>query len=256
MRGDVYEIGIDLPGEPRSGLRHFAFVVSSEEYTSQTGLVTVISSSLGSTAQVRFPFACFLDDAGIYHAERGREFDTTRPVTATLIATREASRLPPRSGRVDERFFSGQGCRRGFGALDLLAVQLQLPGRMASLAKVFGTPRDVAAGGRPCAVPRLSVWSVCGSATPWLVVSNETYNSVTAHVQGIELREPGGSGNPGAGTLPTPAGPRRLGPSIKVLKKPARGVAVADQLTERLGDLDASHSADVDEYLAFLFATS
>ncbi len=253
MRGDVYEIGIDLPGEPRSGLRHFAFGVSSEEYTRDTGLVTVISSSLGSTAQVRFPFACFLDDAGIYHAERGRPFDTTRPITATLIATREASRLPARSGRVDERFFSGQGCRRGFGALDLLAVQLQLPGRMASLAKVFRAPRDVAADGRPSPVPRLSVWSVCGSATPWLVVSNETYNSVTAHVQGIELRDPGGS--LGIGTLPTLAGPRRLGPSIKVLKKPARGVAVADQLMERLDDLHASDAAAVDRYLAVQFGT-
>lgn len=253
MRGDVYEIGIDLPGEPRSGLRHHAFVVSSEEYTRHTGLVTVISSSLGSTAQVRFPFACFLDDAGIYHAERGRAFDTTRPVTATLIATREASRLPPRSGRVDERFFSGQGCRRGFGALDLLAVQLQLPGRMASLAKVYRAPRDVAAPGHPSPVPRLSVWSVCGSATPWLVVSNETYNSVTAHVQGVELREPGG--NLGIGTLPMPAGPRRLGPSIKVLKKPARGAAVADQLKDRLGDIGASHAAVVDDYLAFVLGT-
>jgi len=189
-RGRVYDLVIDLPCTRSSGIRHHAFAVNSREYTARNGLLILISTTTGASYQVRKPFAFFVTDQTVYRPLRGRPFDTDRPVTPTLLGTFEIADLPDPVGEVTPAFFTGEGCRNGYGAEDALRVQLQLPGRMDSLAKLYrNSARDVskAALGRDVAVERLSIWSVRGQTNPWVIVSNDKNNAFTGYVHGVEL---------------------------------------------------------------------
>jgi len=189
MRGDVFHAALPLPGTADTGLRHHAFSVASPEYIAANAATILISSTTGSRYQVRLPFGLFLVDAQLYQHEQGRNFDITRPVTPTLLGVVPLAKLGRRIGTVGAGFFTGVGCQNNYGANDALRVQLQLPGRMEALAKIYRQPRDVAhapAEG-PSPTDRLSIWSEPASPRLWLLVSNDKNNRTTGIVTGLEL---------------------------------------------------------------------
>ncbi len=254
-RGDVFDLELTLPGMARSGLTHHAFAVSSQRHIDVHSTVVLISTTTGSRDQVRLPFACFIDNAGVYSHESGRPFETDRPITPTQLGSVGVEALPPRVGYVGPEFFSGEGCAKGFGASDVLRVQLQLPGRMASLAKVYANPRDVSeeALGQTVPVRRLSVWSVTGSSNPWLIVSNEKNNLLTAFLNGIELLSAPPAGHPqqlDAADISPSGGPYWLGVELKMLGKGGTGRATSEMIERQLGAATASGQYRVDQHLA------
>ena len=257
-RGDVYEAVMDLPGEPSSGIRHTAFAVSSDEYTARNGLLVLISSTRGGWDQVRWPFAFYLADAGVYQYERGRVFDASRPITATLARTFEAKAVGPRIARVSDGFFCGSACRKQYGADDSLRVQFQLPGRMASLARLYGAnARDVSRDALLAwpGVERLSIWSAAGRPHPWLVVSNDTHNLRAGYVQALELLD-GSDAYPlthlEAGDTSCSRGSLFLGPRLETFCKPGAPVE-REVLSVQLGRVQPHAEARVEAHLTAMF---
>jgi len=253
MRGDVYDVPLALPGTANSRLCHHAFSVASEEYIAANGATILISSTTGSRGQVRPPFAFFIADPTLYRHEQGRAFDVSRPITPTLLAVKSLPQLPARVGTVGDGFFTGAGCRKGYGALDALSVQLQLPARMSALAKLFSRPRDVAkeALRRPVHAERLSVWRIHGDAGLWVVVSNDKNNCTTGFVLGLKLQE---TPAPFPQTALEQADHSMkmeafLGPVLRVLQLPSGGLALPDTLSTRVGKINPSGATRIDAHL-------
>jgi len=253
MRGDVYDVPLTLPGTASSALCHHAFSVASEEYIAANGATILISTTTGSRGQVRPPFAFFISDSSLYRHEQGRPFDVSRPITPTLLAVASLSQLTTRVGTVRNGFFTGVGCLKGYGALDALSVQLQLPGRMSALAKLFPQPRDVAkeALARPVRAERLSVWRIHGGPGLWVLVSNDKNNCTTGFVLGLEIRET-------PATFPQTAleqadhsmeGNLFLGAALRVLRLPSRVLPVADTLSTNMGNIHPRGAVKIDAHL-------
>jgi len=250
----VFDLELTLPGMARSALTHHAFAVSSQEHTEAHSVVVLISTTTGSRNQVRLPFACYIDEPALYTHEAGRPFETDRPITPTQLGTIAVGDLPQRVGFVGPGFFTGEGCTKMFGAHDVLRVQLQLPGRMASLAKVYARPRDLAAEAleRPVPVRRLSIWSATGSATPWVIVSNDKNNLLTGFLNGLELVTSPPARNPSPldpGDITLPGGPYWLGVKLAMLGKGPAGTATPGMIERQLGDATVSGGHRVDEHL-------
>jgi hypothetical protein len=253
MGGYVYDTPLSLPGAANSRLRHHAFSVASEEYIAANRATILISSTTGSTYQVRPPYAFFIADPALYRHEQDRRFDISRPITPTLLAVMPESRLTRRVGRVGEGFFTGVGCQYEFGAHDALRVQLQLPGRMNALRKLFSKPRDVAkeALGKQVSVERLSIWTLRDAPGLWVVVSNDKNNCTTGFVLGLEIRE---SPAPFPQTALQPADHTMartlfLGAALRVLRLSRERSAAAGTLNERVGNVRPSGAAKTDSHL-------
>jgi hypothetical protein len=250
----VFDLELTLPGMARSGLTHHAFAVSSPEHIEMHAVVVLVSTTTGSRNQVRLPFACYIDKPNVYTHEEGRPFEIDRPITPTQLGTIAVSELPQRVGLVGPDFFTGAGCTKMFGAHDVLQVQLQLPDRMASLAKVYAKPRDVAAEAldRPVPVRRLSIWSVTGSVTPWVIVSNDKSNLLTGFLNALELVMSPPAGNPSRldpGDITLPGGPYWLGVRLAMLGKGPATTANPGMIERQLGDSTASGRHRIDEHL-------
>ena len=257
MRGNVYDIELELPGEAHSNLGHHAFSVACEEYTRANGAAVLISTTTGGRNQVRPPFAFYLDDPALYVREHGRPFDASRPITPTLLATVGMRALPGRVGHVGEGFFTGTGCRRGFGANDAIVVQLQLPSRMQALAKLYPRPRDIAGQSleRKPLAERLSVWTGSGDSSLWVVVSNDKYNAITGFVQCLELRHE---------AVPYPqtslelcdttlARQLHLGSVVSMLSRLCASAETAKVLESQVGRIIGSGASKVDRHLQAIF---
>jgi hypothetical protein len=133
-RGDVFDVDLALAGTDPSGRTHHAFAVCADEFIAANSKVVLISTTRGSRGQVRPPFGFYFSET-LYVHERGRALQMSRPVTPTLLATVPDRDLPQRVGYVTEGFFTGEQCKRGFGAFDALRVQFQLPSRGTLRAK-------------------------------------------------------------------------------------------------------------------------
>lgn len=258
-RGDVFDLELTLPGAARSGLTHHAFAASSQQHIDTDGITVLISTTTGSQNQVRFPFACYIDAPDIYTHERGRPFQTDRPITPTQLGSLAVADLPQRVGYVAPRLFTGDGCRKGFGANDVFKVHLQLPGRMESLAKIYPIPQDVSreALGKSVPVERLSIWSITGSANPWLIVSNDKSNLLATFVQGLELLpEPPPGVHPPLDPGDTTLGgvPYSLGASLIMIGTGPRDGVTPAILSRRLGTATVSGQQKVNAHLAWMLA--
>jgi len=257
LRGNVYDLAIPLAGAPLSGLSHHAFAVSNDKFAQANQKVVLISTTTGSTGQVRAPFAFFIKDS-VYTHERGRPFLTERPITPTLLATVPLGSLRDRVGYVSDTFFTGSGCTQGYGANDAIRVQLQLPGRMHALAKLYRNPQDVSNEALTSRLPveRLSIWSVQGQRNPWIIVSNDKHNLKTGYVQGMEVLSrpcpyPQTELSPDDTTYAK--APRYLGANLCVFRKKSASASGPDTLESNLGTVCQAAASKVDAHLMNIF---
>jgi mRNA-degrading endonuclease toxin of MazEF toxin-antitoxin module len=254
-RGDVLDVAISLSGHATSGGEHSSVAVSTDDFNARNGLVVVLSSRRPDS-RVKPPYAFSISNESAYQHYAGRGLEMDRVITPTLAATFKSDSVGLVMGHLGPEFFSGSACERGFGADDSLRVQFQLPGRMRSLAKLYGSAaRDVASIPAHLIEVRLSIWAVEGDLSPWLIVSNNTHNARTGYVQAMELTpEPEIEPTTPLAVEDTTVGDGRYFISATLVSFRKRESGTGDGvLRELLGHVQSSAVSAVDSHLMTIF---
>ncbi len=238
---DAFLLELPYPGRP-SGGKHVAVVVSIERLHAATGRA-LVAGLIRPKGHQRYPSHVVVSPRLFIPAGSGRPLPEERVVqldqARTLVAPARAQRI----GALGEGLWDGSACDDGYGLETALYVHFQIDGYLDRTAR-YGRPmRPIEAPGG--GYPRGSVWLARGGPGRRLViVSNETYNEMSAFVQALEIAatpEPGSVeirvAAPVTGRGPQPG---HLVPNLRNVEKLGlRGV----------GRLDASEVGKLDQCL-------